>query len=111
MISIHLIQTAADGRATTHALPAKTGESLMQAAVAAGVDGIAADCGGLLTCATCHVMVREPWRAQLSPVSDDERAMLEFTAAARTAGSRLGCQIVMNPALDGLTADLPASQY
>ena len=39
----------------------------MQAAQSGGVDGIAADCGGSLTCATCHVMVREPWASQLPP--------------------------------------------
>ena len=39
----------------------KIGSSLMAAAAANNIDGIAADCGGLLTCATCHVMVAEPF--------------------------------------------------
>ena len=51
MITLKFI--AADGRFTL--ARGKIGKSLMAAAVAAGVDGIAADCGGLLTCATCHV--------------------------------------------------------
>lgn len=42
------------------------GRSLMKAAVDAGIDGIAADCGGSLTCATCHVFVTEPWLARLA---------------------------------------------
>lgn len=107
MIKIHLV--APDGAETT--LEGQSGESLMQAAVAANVDGIAADCGGLLTCATCHVYVREPFAGQLPPAQDDELGMLEFTAAPRKANSRLSCQIALSPALDGLTVDLPATQY
>ncbi len=37
--------------------------------------------------------------------------MLEFTAAARQAGSRLSCQITLTDALDGLTVELPPTQY
>jgi ferredoxin, 2Fe-2S len=107
MITIHLV--AADGAETT--LEAKPGQSLMQAAVAANVRGIEADCGGLLTCATCHVYVREPFAAQLPPPQEDELGMLEFTAAPRQANSRLSCQIELVPALDGLTVDLPATQH
>ena len=63
MITLHFI--AADGRATE--AKGKPGKSLMEAAVSAGIDGIAADCGGLLTCATCHVHVREPYASSLPP--------------------------------------------
>jgi 2Fe-2S ferredoxin len=72
---------------------------------------VAADCGGLLTCATCHVMVREPWRSTLPPMAEDESTMLDFTAASRNEGSRLSCQIVLDESMDGLTVDLPKSQY
>jgi len=107
MITIHFI--AADGRATS--AQGKPGKSLMEAAVAAGIDGIAADCGGLLTCATCHVHVQEPFASSLPPPDGEELGMLEFTAAPRTAASRLSCQIKLTPALDGLTVQLPATQY
>jgi len=107
MIKIHLV--APNGAETT--LEAKPGESLMQAAVAANVGGIEADCGGLLTCATCHVYVREPFASRLPPPQDDELGMLEFTAAPRRPNSRLSCQIELTPALDGLTADLPETQH
>lgn len=83
----------------------------MEAAVAAGVSGIAADCGGLLTCATCHVMVAEPFAALLPAADGEERAMLTFTATPATPASRLSCQIILNAELDGLTVELPASQY
>lgn len=107
MIKVHLV--AADGAETT--LEVKPAGSLMEAAVAKNVDGIAADCGGLLTCATCHVYVREPFAGRLPPPSGDELGMLEFTAAPRRPNSRLSCQIALAADLDGLTVDLPASQY
>ena len=111
MITLHFIANhdpAAPGSAT---VTSKTGRSLMQAAQSGGVDGIAADCGGMLTCATCHVFVREPWASQLPPPGVEEQAMLEFTADLRQPNSRLSCQIQLTEALDGLTVDLPATQY
>jgi 2Fe-2S ferredoxin len=89
----------------------KIGQSLMEAAVAAGVSGIAADCGGMLTCATCHVMVDAPFAALLPPPDGEELAMLAFTATPATPASRLSCQIILKPELDGLTVELPATQY
>ena len=83
----------------------------MQAAVASGVDGIAADCGGLMTCATCHVIVTEEFIALLPPPDAEEQAMLAFTASPKEAHSRLSCQITLTAALDGLRVRLPASQY
>ena len=92
-------------------ISAKPGQSLMQAAVNAKVDGIAADCGGSLTCATCHVMVAPEWLNRLPAPSADELAMLDMTAAPRVSGSRLSCQIVLATELDGLTVVLPSTQY
>lgn len=100
---------AADGRATT--IEARPGDSLMRAAVGAGIDGIAADCGGCLSCATCHVYVDDNALAILAPPSRDEEAMLEMTASARQPNSRLSCQIVLDESLDGLRVHLPPSQY
>ncbi len=94
-----------------HTVQGRVGHSLMKAATRAGVDGIAADCGGVLQCATCHVIVAPPWLARLPPPSADELAMLEMTAAPREPGSRLSCQIELQPALDGLQVRLPATQY
>lgn len=107
MITIHFI--AANGHST--AVKGKIGKSLMETAVAGGIAGIAADCGGLLTCATCHVMVHAPFAAELSPPDGEELAMLAFTAVTAAPVSRLSCQIMLTDALDGLTVELPASQY
>ena len=104
MITVHLV----DAAGVRHTVAAAAGQSLMRAAVDAG---IAADCGGCLSCATCHVFVDEPWLARLPPPSGDEEAMLAMTAAPRRPTSRLSCQIVLETALDGLTAGLPDTQY
>lgn len=109
MITITINFIAADGVSTR--AKGKIDQSLMEAAVAGGIDGIAADCGGLLTCATCHVMVHPPFAARLPAPDGEERAMLAFTATAATPASRLSCQIRLTTALDGLTVELPASQY
>ena len=106
-VTVHL--QATDG--TVRTLQARSGRSLMQEALKAGIEAIAADCGGSLTCATCHVMLDADWAARLPPPSVDERSMLETTAAPREPGSRLSCQITLAPTLDGLRVRLPASQY
>jgi 2Fe-2S ferredoxin len=92
-------------------LHGKPGQSLMEAAVAANLPGIEADCGGLMTCATCHIYVREPHASRLPPPVEDEKAMLAFTAAERQPHSRLSCQVVLGDATDGLEADLPHTQH
>jgi len=108
-IKLHLFGPASAPGETT--LEVKTGQSLMQAAVANDVKGIEADCGGLLTCATCHVYVREPFASRLDLPTEDEMGMLEFTASPRRPNSRLSCQIKLAPELDGLAVDLPDSQH
>ena len=107
MIQIRFIR--ADG--TEQTIQTAPGQSLMKAAVDADVKGIDADCGGSLTCATCHVMLDEPWIGRLSPAIPDECDMLDFAASPVEPGSRLSCQIQLTPALDGLVVRLPASQY
>ena len=102
---------AHDATLDWRALDAPVGTSLMRAATDAGIDGIVGDCGGCLSCATCHVVVDPAWADALPPPSADEQAMLELTAAERSATSRLSCQIVLTPALDGLTVRLPPTQY
>lgn len=106
---MQLTLIAADGTRTV--LDAPAGRSLMRAATDAGIDGIAADCGGCLSCATCHVYVEEAWLDKLPPVTADEAAMLEMTAAERRPTSRLSCEIVLDDALDGLVVHLPETQY
>ncbi len=97
-----------DGTATTLDVP--VGNSLMLAAVFANIGGIEGQCGGCLSCATCHVYVEEPFASSLPPASEDEVAMLEFTASDRQPNSRLCCQIEMKPELAGIVLRLPERQ-
>lgn len=106
---IHIRFIAADQSVQT--IQAQPGQSLMQAAVDAHVRGIEADCGGSLSCATCHVMVDPPWAGLLPAPGSDERDMLGFAASPAEPGSRLSCQIRLTPELDGLVVRLPAAQY
>lgn len=106
-ITVHFVEP--DGR--VHDAQGKVGRSLMLAAVDAGIDGIKADCGGLMSCATCHVIVVPGWIDRLPPLTSDEDAMLEMTASPREAASRLACQIELDAGLAGLTVGLPETQY
>ena len=96
---------------TEETITAATGQSLMKSAVDANVSGIEADCGGVLTCATCHVMIDSPWAERLSRPIADETDMLDFAASPVEPGSRLSCQVRLVPELDGLVVRLPASQH
>lgn len=83
------------------------GHNLMEAAVAHDVPGIIGECGGCLSCATCHVYVDETWLERVGPVGEVENEMLSITEAGRTEASRLSCQIVMSEQLDGLVVRVP----
>ncbi len=100
-----------DANGAQQNVQARSGQSLMKAAVGADVPGIAADCGGTLSCATCHVLLAPDWLARLPAPSSDEQAMLELTASPRQPGSRLSCQVVLTEALNGMPVQLPATQY
>ncbi len=64
-------------------------------------DGVSAICGGMCSCATCHVYVDETWRARLPAPMSDETDMLKDLVSYRE-NSRLSCQIQLSAALDGL---------
>lgn len=86
------------------------GASLMQAALANDIGEILADCGGALSCATCHVYIADAWRARVGDADEEEKAMLEM-AVDPDERSRLSCQITLAPELDGLEVILPKSQF
>ena len=79
--------------------------SLMQAAVRNGVDGIDADCGGVCSCATCHVQVPPEWIERVGPAGPVEQTLLELEDKANER-SRLACQIKISQALDGLVVNV-----
>lgn len=100
---------APDGRKCVVEGP--VGTSAMLAAKTNGIAGIEAECGGSLSCGTCHVFVASDFVARLPPPSEEEQEMLEFVATERREFSRLSCQIVLTEELDGLELQLPATQF
>jgi 2Fe-2S ferredoxin len=103
-----LVQFQRDGFETSK-IEIPVGRSVMQGATAAGLDGIVGQCGGELVCATCHVYVLSH-AVSLPQISELEDEMLDFTAEARQANSRLSCQIKMTEELGGLVLGLPKAQ-
>ena len=87
----------------THIVVGEDGETLMRTAVEAGISGVEGECGGSLSCATCHLYIDEEWISRLAPPSEEEEVMLEFAEGVK-ANSRLSCQIKLAPELDGLIA-------
>jgi 2Fe-2S ferredoxin len=91
---------------TRREVDAPLGTSVLEIAHQHGVD-IEGACEGSLACSTCHVIVDPGWFRKLTPPTEDEEDMLDL-AFGLTKTSRLGCQIVMTEALDGLVVTLPA---
>lgn len=99
-----------DGHATRVDVP--VGENVMRGALYNGIEGITGECGGGLSCATCHCYVDEDWVDTVGgPSSEAEAELLESAATEVRPTSRLSCQIEMTPALDGLVVHLPESQF
>lgn len=63
--------------------------------------GVAAICGGMCSCATCHIYIDEAWLPKLPAPMSDERELLGELSHHR-ANSRLSCQVEMADALAGL---------
>ncbi len=100
-----MIFIARDGSARE--VDAPLGLSVLEIAHKHGVD-IEGACEGSLACSTCHVIVDQAWYGRLAKATEDEEDMLDL-AFGLQATSRLGCQIVMTPELDGLVVKLPAA--
>lgn len=105
MVSVTFI--GADGRESR--IEAREGLSLMENAVAGGVEAIEAICGGNAYCGTCRVHVEPQWRAAAGGITGMEEPMIEASGDT-DPGVRLSCQIVVGPELDGLVVRTPASQ-
>jgi 2Fe-2S ferredoxin len=65
--------------------------------------GIEALCGGMCSCATCHIFVASEWAAKLEPAEGDELELLEETECFKPEESRLSCQVAFSDELDGMT--------
>jgi 2Fe-2S ferredoxin len=83
-----------------HEVEARTGLKVMETLRELDY-GVAAICGGMCSCATCHVYVDPAWGDRLPPPQSDERELLGELSHFSDQ-SRLSCQIEFTPALEGL---------
>jgi|TARA_B110000971_G_scaffold96352_1_gene99074 2Fe-2S ferredoxin len=86
-----------------------TGLSVMEGALQNNIEGIDADCGGSMACATCHVYVSENWLTKIEKIHDAEQDMLDMAYEPKK-NSRLSCQIIVSDNLDGLEVTTPIKQ-
>lgn len=100
MITIHV--TDREGR--RHDVQGRAGDKLME--VLREFDwGVAAICGGMCSCATCHVFVDADWLDRFPGREMDEQELLEFLDHFQP-NSRLSCQLELRELHDGLTVAL-----
>lgn len=95
----------ADGREINAEV--KDGLNMMEAAVANNVPRVIGECGGSLSCATCHVYVDPAWADRVGLPERFEDGMLDVAEAERIGTSRLSCQIKAGPTFDGLVLHVP----
>jgi 2Fe-2S ferredoxin len=97
---IHVIDRAGE----RHTLEAVEGWRVMEIIREWGlpIEGL---CGGACECATCHVFVAPEWVERLYPASDEEESQLD-TVPLTQGNSRLSCQILYAPELDGIEVSL-----
>lgn len=83
-----------------HTADAQEGATLMEALRELNL-GVAAVCGGMCSCATCHVFIDPEWFDRLSSSQSDERELLG-ELAHRSPTSRLSCQVVLDESTSGM---------
>ena len=93
----------------THTIEVQNGLTVMEGAIQNDIPGIDADCGGGMSCATCHVYVKEQWLDKLSAKEDGEEDMLDMAFEPKN-NSRLSCQLIVSDELDGLEVNIPSKQ-
>lgn len=64
--------------------------------------GVTAICGGLCSCATCHIQIEPEWAGRLPEPQSDERDLLVELEHYASGRSRLSCQVDFTESLDGL---------
>jgi|EP00505_MAST-04D_sp_SCG-Rhode-Island_P002093 ferredoxin-2, mitochondrial len=65
-------------------------------------------CEGVCACSTCHCIVSDEFFDMLEEADEDEEDMLDLAWGLKST-SRLGCQIELTTALDGITVSLPSA--
>lgn len=98
-----------DARGTLHELEGADGQNIMAVAVDHDVPGIVGECGGDMSCGTCHVHIEDTWQQAAGQPDADETDMLEVVDNLQP-NSRLCCQIRMSSSLDGITLKVAGTE-
>ena len=101
--------TYVENNGKSHTVDVAEGLTVMEGAVQNNIPGIDADCGGGMACATCHVYVKDEWFDKINKKSEGEDDMID-QAYEPKKNSRLSCQILVSPEIDGLEVHLPVKQ-
>ncbi|MGI9309394.1 MAG: 2Fe-2S iron-sulfur cluster-binding protein [Gammaproteobacteria bacterium] len=94
-----------DREGALHEIEAEAGQNVMESLRDLD-DGVEALCGGMCSCATCHVYIAPEWFAKLTPAQDDELELLEETECFDAARSRLSCQVDVSADMDGMPLEI-----
>lgn len=85
------------------------GMTLMHGATLNNIDGLLAECGGAMICATCHCYIDDSFSNLIKPATNEERAKLRIVKNQKP-NSRLACQVRVTDEIDGIRVYLPESQ-
>lgn len=96
-----------DRNGQNHELDADTSQTLMQNLQDQSY-GVEAICGGLCSCATCHVYIGDTWLDEIPEMGAEEDELLEGVVERKT-NSRLSCQIPVTEELDGMVLTIAPS--
>ena len=90
-----------DREGKLHEIEGRTGLKIMET-LREYEYGVTAICGGLCSCATCHIFIDPAWVGRLPAPQSDEKDLLVELQHYDPARSRLSCQVDFTEALDGL---------
>ena len=86
---------------------AREGETLLEVAHNNGID-LEGACESSLACSTCHVILEDEVYDSLEEPVEEEEDLLDL-AYGLTLTSRLGCQVIVTPAMTDMLVKLPSA--
>lgn len=101
--------TYVESDGTRHVVDVDVDLNLMEGATLNMVPGVEGQCGGICSCATCHCYIEGEWAEGIPAMESGEQGMLKFAKHVK-GSSRLGCQVVITEAMDGMEIHLPPEQ-
>jgi ferredoxin, 2Fe-2S len=98
-----------DFQGNSKTIDVDNGLTIMEGAIQNDINGIDADCGGSMACATCHVYVLEKWLDKIPKAEEAEIDMIDMAFEPKK-NSRLSCQLIVSDELEGLIVTTPTKQ-